>query len=205
MSQEEEVTQWAIRLADGDQEAAGKLWNEYFLKLTRLAKRKMDGMPLRDADEEDIALSAMNSFCNGMAARKFDGIRNRTDLWKLLVTITARKATAKRRKDFAQKRGGGGVRGESIFMQGNGENDWGIGDMLGKEPVPELALGVQENCRLLLDKLEDDVLRKIALRTLEGFRPDEIASELNCARRTVERKLERIREIWADEMREREE
>jgi DNA-directed RNA polymerase specialized sigma24 family protein len=138
----------------------------------------------------------MNSFYQGLAQHKFDHLHNRDDLWKLLVTITARKATAKRRAHFAQKRGGGQVRGESVFGSQDDEQR-GLAHVLGTEPTPELAVSVAENCRQLLDQLQDETLRQIALWTLEGYRTEEIAAKLGCVRRTVERKLERIREIWS--------
>lgn len=199
MPQQEEVTKWVLHLAEGNSSAAELLWNEYFTKLVKLARRKLEGMPLREIDEEDVALSAMHSFCTGLAKHKFDALENRTDLWKLLVTITARKANARRRKHYAQKRGGGAVRGESVFIQSDGEpmGD-GIGNVLGREPTPELATEVAESCQQLLDRLNDETLRQIALMTLEGYRTPEIAAKLECARRTVERKLERIREIWSE-------
>ncbi len=200
----EEVSNWVLHLAHGDENAAHEIWNEYFGKLVKLARRKLDGMPLRDIDEEDVALSAMNSFYAGMVKKQFDNLKNREDLWKLLVTITARKATAKRRRHYAQKRGGGGIRGESVFGQESGLARDGIGNVLGNEPSPELALGVAENCQALLDKLGDEMLRQIALMTLEGFHTTEIAVKLGCVRRTVERKLERIREIWSGDAAETE-
>ena len=193
----ETVTQWLADLAEGDDDAAQKIWNGYFGKLVSLARRKLGGVPSRDADEEDVALSAMNSFYRGMVQHKFDDVHNRNDLWKLLVTITARKATARRREFFAQKRGGGQVRGESIFgHQGTGRD--GLAGVLGMEPTPELAASVAENCRQMLEQLQDETLRRIALWTLEGYRTEEIAEKLGCVRRTVERKLERIREIWGE-------
>ncbi|MDR2440048.1 MAG: hypothetical protein LBE12_11870 [Planctomycetaceae bacterium] len=195
----EQVSNWVLHLADGNEEAANKIWNEYFGRLVRLARRKLDGMPLRDVDEEDVALSAMNSFYHGMTLQKFGNIKNREDLWKLLVTITARKATAKLRRHYARKRGGGGIRGESVFGQKEELNRDGIGNVLGTEPTPELALAVAENCQILLDKLGDETLRQIALMTLEGHRTEEIAVKLGCVRRTIERKIERIREIWSEE------
>jgi DNA-directed RNA polymerase specialized sigma24 family protein len=194
----EEVSSWVLHLALGDEETAQKIWNEYFGKLVRLARRKLDGMPMRDVDDEDVALSAMNSFYHGMTQQKFGNVKNREDLWKLLVTITARKATAKLRRHYAQKRGGGVVRGESVFGQPDALQHDGIGNVLGTEPTPELAVGVAENCQILLDQLGDEILRQIALMTLEGYRTEEIAVKLGCVRRTVERKLERIREIWTD-------
>ena len=194
----EEVSSWVLHLAEGDEETSRRIWNEYFGKLVRLARRKLDGMPMRDVDEEDVALSAMNSFYQGMTQKKFDHLKSRDDLWKLLVTITARKATAKLRRHYAQKRGGGGIRGESVFQREGDLRSDGIGSVLGTEPTPEFALGVAENCQLLLDKLGDEMLRQIALLTLEGYRTEEIAVKLGCVRRTIERKLERIRELWAE-------
>lgn len=195
----EQVSSWVLHLADGNEEIASKIWDEFFGKLVRLARRKLDGMPLRDVDEEDVALSAMNSFYHGMTQQKFGNIKNREDLWKLLVTITARKATAKLRRHYARKRGGGSIRGESVFGQTDEMNRNGIGNVLGTEPTPELALAVVENCQILLDKLGDETLQQIALMTLEGHRTEEIAVKLGCVRRTVERKIERIREIWSEE------
>ncbi|MDR0335812.1 MAG: hypothetical protein LBI18_01850 [Planctomycetaceae bacterium] len=196
----EQVSSWILHLADGNEEVASKIWDEYFGKLVRLARRKLDGMPLRDVDEEDVALSAMNSFYHGMIQQKFGNIKNREDLWKLLVTITARKATAKLRRHYARKRGGGGIRGESVFGRADETNRNGIGNVLGAEPTPELALAVVENCQILLDKLGDETLKQIALMTLEGHRTEEIAVKLGCVRRTVERKIERIRQIWSEDI-----
>ncbi|NUQ64265.1 MAG: RNA polymerase subunit sigma-70 [Pirellulales bacterium] len=192
------VTQWLHQLGQGDEQAAQRIWEMYFTRLVQVAKRKLEGMPLRSFDEEDVAISAMHSFCRGMQAGRFGRLEGSDDLWKLLVTITARKACAQRRRDFARKRGGGRVRGESIFI-GTGdanEEDGGIAEILGNEPTPEVANLVVENCRRLLDCL-DEKSRQIALWTLEGYTPVEIADKLDCARRTVDRKLERIRSEWS--------
>ena len=193
----ESISEWLLNLAEGEAEAVEKIWNDYFGKLVKLARRKLDGLPNRDFDEEDIALSAMHSFYQGIATRKFENLRSREDLWKLLVTLTARKVTAKRRSHYAQKRGAGRTRGESIFARYD-DDQIGIADVLGKEPSPELAVSLAENCRILLEKLPNETLRQIALWTLEGYRTEEIAEKLGCVRRTVERKLERIREIWGE-------
>lgn len=194
----EEVTQWLKQLGDGESDVCRLFWEEYFGKLTRLARRKLGDFPRRDLDEEDIALSAMNSFFQGMREKKFDSLHDRSDLWKLLVTITARKTTAKKRHRYAKKRGEGRIRGESIFVKaGSDEQDFGIGEILGNEPTPQLAVSLAENCRILLEKLDDETLRQIAIMKLEGNSTEEIASELGCVRRTVERKLQRIRNIWS--------
>jgi len=199
----EEVTHWMVRLRNGDQQAAQVLWEEYFTKLVSYARRNLDGMPCRTADEEDVALSAMYSFCQGMTQHRFDQVKDREDLWKLLLTITARKACAHRRRHFADKRGGGRVRGESAFL-GAGpdqetDQEMGIAAVLGDDPTPELAAMVAEDCRRLLDRLGDETLRQVALWTLEGHNTQEIADKLGCVRVTVQRKLNLIRQRWSQD------
>jgi len=196
------VTQWLANLSDGDESAAQAIWERYFDKLVRYARRKLGDMPRRAADEEDIALSAMKSFYQGMAEGRFPKVDDREDLWKLLVTITARKACAQWRREHAQKRGSGDVRGESVFAKHGDEAapGAGIGQVLGSEPTPELAAMVAENCEQLLAALEDETLRRIAQYKLEGWTTREIAESLGCVRETVERKLKRIRMTWSDEI-----
>ena len=202
MTLDRDMTCWIQRLGDGDPQAAEHLWEAYFGKLVQLARRKLEGVTLRAADEEDIALSAMYSFYRGMKEKKFSWVADRNDLWKLLVTITARKACGQMRGHFTQKRGGGQVQGESFFTHGKSDgSDFrdGIAAVLGREPTPEIAVSVAETCQAMLDRLDDERLREIAVMTLEGNSTTDIAEKLGCVRRTVERKLERIREIWAKE------
>ena len=47
--------------------------------------------------------------------------------------------------------------------------------------------------------LEDETLRQIAQRKLEGYESAEIAAVLGVSSRTVDRKLRLIREIWSEE------
>ncbi len=198
MVESEEVGDLLPRIAEGNDEAVEALWNRYFESLVRVAGRKLEGMAQRAVSDEDVALSALMSFVDGIRRHKFDGLRNQNELWKLLVTITARKATGYRRKAFAEKRGGGRVRGESVFVgtKPEAEREAGIGQVIGTCPTPEMANMVVENCREMLGLLEPKS-RQIALWTLEGYAPAEIAERLDCARRTVERKLERIRRTWS--------
>lgn len=203
MSSGDDVTRWIVRLTDGDETAAQVIWERYFDKLVRLARRKLDRMPRRVADEEDVALSAMHSFYRGAVAGRFPRLADRNDLWKLLVTITARKAMAEAKRHHAQKRGAGGVRGESVFVRpedlsqdGDSGQPRGIAQILGEEPTPEFACQVAETCRQLLDRLESEDLKTVALYRMEGYSNEEIARAMDCVVRTVERKLARIRERW---------
>jgi hypothetical protein len=71
MQSEEPITAWVHQLQAGDAVAAQKLWEGYFGRLVRLARGKLQGTPRRAADEEDVALSAFDSFCRGLSRAAF--------------------------------------------------------------------------------------------------------------------------------------
>src|SRR4051794_35421101 len=99
------VTRWVGPLAQGDEQAAQRLWDEYFARLVALARSRLRGAARRVADEEDIALSAFNSFCRGAERGRFPRLNDRDDLWQMLVVITVRKAIDLTRRENRQSRG----------------------------------------------------------------------------------------------------
>ena len=58
-------------------------------------------------------MSAFHSLCDRVGRGQFPQLADRDDLWRLLVTITARKVISAVRHQTRQKRGGGRVVGES--------------------------------------------------------------------------------------------
>jgi len=68
--------------------------------------------------------------------------------------------------------------------------------VVGREPSPEFAAQVAEECNRMLDLLGDDTLRWIARWKMEGDTHAEVAVKLGCLERTVERKLRTIRDRW---------
>ncbi len=201
MSSEPRVSLWLDQLKAGDHDAAQKLWEVYYHRLVGLARAKLQGARRRAADEEDVALSAFDSFCRGAEQDKFPQLNDRDNLWRLLVTLTVRKAHHLLRDQQAHKRGGGAVLGESALLGGADSADGaGLEQVLGREPTPAFAAEVADECQRLLDRLDDDVLRTVALRKMEGDTNDEIAAWLGCAPSTVERRLRLIRRIWKSEI-----
>ncbi len=197
---DDEIASWIRELAQGDERAIQQIWNQYFERLVRLARRKLLDGSRRMADEEDVALSAFNSFCEGAAAGRYPQLNDESDLWRLLVTITARKAARQLRSAGRQKRGLGKIRGESVFVDPNNDDrQQGIAAVLGDSPTPEMAALAAEECQRLLALLSDDSLRHVAQLKLEGYSNEEIAERLHCAPRTIERKLNKIREDWQGE------
>jgi DNA-directed RNA polymerase specialized sigma24 family protein len=195
----ESVSQWLRLLQSGDPAAAQPLWERYFHRLAGLARTKLEGRPRLGADEEDVALSAFASFCRGAEAGRFPQLADRDDLWRLLFTLTERKAQNLVRDERRQKRGGGAVLGESALVRAGDSSPAGLEQVSGREPTPEFAAEVAEECRHLLDRLDDAELRAIAVWKMEGDSTPQIAARLGCALSTVERRLRLIRQIWESE------
>ena len=165
-----------------------------FSRLVQLAGHKLRGRPLRAADQEDVALSAVHSVFRGIEAGRYPSLGDRDDLWRLLMVTTAHKALHLVRNEGREKRGGK----RTVFTQDDvleGE-EAAIEQILSREPTPEFAAEVAEECQRLLEDLPDDDLRRVAVCKMDGLSNDEIAAELQCATRTVERKLHLIRNIW---------
>jgi DNA-directed RNA polymerase specialized sigma24 family protein len=190
------VTHWLHRLGDGDADAAQPLWERYFDRLVRLAARKLGGASRRAADEEDVALSAFDSFCRGAARGRFPRLRDRASLWGLLVLITARKAVNLSRHEGRKKRDDGRV---VLAEAGNSSSADPIDRVVGREPTPEFAARVAEEYCRLLDRLPDDEHRRIAVWKMEGYTNPEIAAKIGRSEPTVERRLNRIRRVWERE------
>lgn len=193
------VTAWIGALKTGDPKAAQPLWERYFDRLVGLARARLKAMPQRAVDDEDVALSAFDSFCRGAQNGRFPQLQDRNNLWPLLVLITTRKVADLVQHQRTKKRGGGKVKGESALLAPLGSGA-GIEQIPGKEPTPEFAVQVAEEFQRLLDLLGEERLQRIAVLKMEGYTDKELAARLDCAVRTVERKLERIRGIWKKEI-----
>jgi len=192
------VTRWLGELRAGGQEAAQPLWDRYFERLVILARARLRALhaATADADEEDAALSAFDSFCAGAARGRFPQLADRDDLWRLLVTITVRKVLDQAARQRRQKRGGGRVRNEADLGGQGGSPAMALEQFVGAEPTPEFAAFVAEEYRNRIAALPDDTLRQVANWKLEGYTNDEIAARLGCALRTVANKLKLIRLKW---------
>jgi RNA polymerase sigma factor (sigma-70 family) len=201
MPASDSVSGWIGRLKDDDSVVFQRLWERYFHKLVSLARKKLQSLPRRVADEEDVALEAFHSFCRGARDGRFPKLVDRNDLWQLLVMLTARKAANLQRHHLRQKRGGGNIRGDSALFGSDGTGEGQVfAQLIDREPTPEFAAEAVQEFQRLLDNLGDDKLRSIALWKMEGYTHEEIAAKLSCATVTVERRLRLIRSIWRKEM-----
>ena len=185
-----DVTRWLQQLKAGDREAARALWERYFRRLVTLARDRLRALPRAAADEEDLALSAFDSFCRNAEEGRFPRLDDRDDLWQLLVLIANRKAC-----DLAE-------------YEGRERRDWRRTMPLDEEgaepfsadPDPAVAAEVAEESGRLLSLLPDEQIRAIAVRKLEGYSNEEIAGLVGCSLATVERRLALIRKFWENEL-----
>jgi len=201
----EEFAELLDAVRDGDEQATTLLWERYFQPLVRLAGTRLPKNLRRTGDEEDIALSALHSFIAGVRRDQFPDLAGPDNLWGLLITLTSRKVNAHRRKQTRQKRGGGNVRGESVFLDAAGESGpAGLEQMraVGNQDDmmrPDMRAELAEACEKLLDSLPDQQLREIAVLRMDGYLVDEIATRLELSKRAVERRLQLIRKTWSEQ------
>jgi DNA-directed RNA polymerase specialized sigma24 family protein len=184
MTSDGSVSDWIDQLKTGDKDAAAQhLWDRYFTRLAKEARRRLKPMPGGEADEEDLALSAFDSFFRAVDSGRFPELADRNQLWALLVGFLRRKAC-----DYWRRLN----RGEGPGLE--------LREVMDRGPTPELAASMADDCRRLLEALGEGSLRQIALLKLENCTDKEIAERLDCGLRTVERKMERIRRIWEKEV-----
>ena len=198
---DQSVTQWIEALKHGRQKdqrvAANDLWSRYVARLIRVAQIQLRSGSRRVADEEDVVVTAFESFLRGVEQGRFHHLKDRNDLWQILVMLTERKAVDQRRAYSAKKRGNAQVRGESVFAEGEAHaSHQAFAGFVDLNPSPEFAAQATEELARLLAILENDELRRIAVLKMEGYTNQEIANQLTKSISSIERKLALIREIW---------
>jgi RNA polymerase sigma factor (sigma-70 family) len=183
------LTWFFQRLRQGDRDAAAKLWEHFCPRMLGLARKILDRR-LSVLDAEDAAQSAFASFWQRAERGDFSDSLDRNELWRILATITARKARWHMTRELADKRGGGRVQKESE-LEGT-MNGFRLDQALAKLPAPEFDLACEE----LMEELKSEELQTIALYRLMGYTNQEIAQMLSCSERKIERKLRLIRLAW---------
>jgi DNA-directed RNA polymerase specialized sigma24 family protein len=191
------VTQFFVKLRQGDPTAADELWRRFFPRLVGLARKTLSGRPVAVADAEDAVQSALFSFWQRARRGDFGDDLGRDNLWNLLGVITVRKALKHQERERALKRGGGKVFHETALSRGAGAGGtpFRLDDTLSSVPAVEFDLRCEELLLML-----DEELRRFALLKLLGHATPEIAAQLDCTERKVQRKLNLVRMRWEREL-----
>lgn len=183
----------SIAQAD-EEEAARQLWNRYF---HQLAERGRAQTTHRSEDlQEDLAAEALSELLMGLRAGRFPMLVDRDGLWRMLVTVMARRSIDTLRKSRRVKRGSGLVAVETDLAGIDRETDGALNQAVSRDPTPEDLAALREELHRCFDRLDSEELRRTARLKLDGHTHPEIAKRLGVDLRTVERRVARIRELW---------
>lgn len=179
------ISIWLHEFQAGSRNPIRHLLQRYLPRLVGLAISRLRDEPQLLGYAEDIASGVFHQFCLGIERGRFDAVADRKSLWQLLAVMTVRrtidlKRKARREEQFA---------GETASIVSS------------REPTPDIKAEAHDDVRQLLESLNDADLKQIALLKMSGCENEEIAAQLGCGLRTVERRLERIRQHWRTELR----
>ncbi|OYP29976.1 ECF-type sigma factor [Rhodopirellula sp. MGV] len=189
MTDNNQVTNWIEQVKQGDSHAEIQIWQHYFDRLVRTVRNHLCGQNRAISDEEDIVASVFESFYQAAEAGRFPDLTDRDELWRLLLKMSSRKVIDKRRRDQRQRRGDG-IQPQSLV----GPDGEMVLEVVGDNPTPEMVAMMAETMGQLFEMLGAGQLKEIAVAKLEGHSNAEIATQLDCSERTVERRLHLIRE-----------
>ena len=179
------------RIDAGDREAIGRILAPLWPRLVRLADRLLWGKSRGDTDAEAAAQSAVRTYLRRADEGQFPNVAGSEDLFRLLATITCRKALKqiRRQRRAVETNSPGRVGGSDASSQN----------------IEDLVAGTAEEqfdqiCREWFELLPERSLRSVALMTLHGYTQEEIGEAHGFTTRNVRHKLSRIRKIWSAEL-----
>jgi DNA-directed RNA polymerase specialized sigma24 family protein len=186
---------WLEKVQAGDDRAQQAIWERYFPELLEVARRRLPTSPGAVDDEEDVALSALESFFQAAQRGRFPDLRDRESLWRLLSEMTRRKVIDRIRRHLALRQGAGQLHGGSAIMADTS----GVQPRLADAglPPPDVELILREQIHQFLGALreKDPRLEELALAKMEGHTNEELAGRFGRSLPTIERWLQRIRKI----------
>lgn len=174
--------QWLAALAGGDPTIEAEFWQTYAGPLHRVADRQLSQQLKRRVDPEDVVQSACRTFFRRVRQGEF-AIRDRSDLWRLLLTITLNKARL-------QARYHGRIRRGANREQSLADDPTSSG---GSFEAALEQIDFSDFLESILRHLSDEQ-QEIFRRTLDGQTQNEIAEAVGCSERTVRRMQVAIRE-----------
>lgn len=184
MSTAGSVSQWIAQAKTGDELALAKLHQRYWPVLVGLARQRLHGSPI-PSDEEDIAQQAFVGFYQAVKKGRVPKLTNRHQFLALLTHIISCKACNQIRHELTARKGDGRVHQGSAIIRLAEDSAWSpLQEAILKDCYQRYVGGIPEN------------LRRFAELFLQGHARREIADQMGCTDRTVDRKLAIVRDYW---------
>ena len=189
MADSSSLTAMIHQLKAGNTDAANELWRKCYPRLVQHARKHLEGVPRRMADEEDVVISAIKSFCKAIELNRFPDLEDSDDLWRLLFVMTSRKSINLRRYEARRK-----ALAESDLNSPDQEQPV-LQNIPGELSEEDFTRRISEELDHKLHLLSPE-LQEIAIAKLEGYKNHELSTKLDVRLRTIERNLSVIREVW---------
>jgi DNA-directed RNA polymerase specialized sigma24 family protein len=196
MTDPSSISEWILHFrTSGDEVAALRLWDRIHPRVRELARRWIARMGIPVAfDEDDVTISVFATLCDRLRSGQLPNLNDRDGLWRLLVLMTARKANDHAKNSRAQKRSNG-QNNPDVALQA-------ISELRDTQLEPSIEVMMEDQCQSMLKALGDPALETVVLLKLEGYSNVEIAEKMNYSRRTIQRMLELVKDIWGQYDRE---
>jgi RNA polymerase sigma factor (sigma-70 family) len=176
-----------LRLRQGDDAAAAKLFHRFASRLVALAHTRLDKRIRQVVGAEDVVQSVFKSFFRRAADDQLE-LKDWESLWGLLVVITIRKCGKRARHFFGPRRD---LRKEvsAALPTDQSDTDW---EFMARGPEPADALVLVDLLEQIKAELSEREQRILELR-LEGYTVPEISEQVGRTEYTVSGALRRIR------------
>lgn len=189
-------------LRAGNEDAVRAFLDRYRGPLEEYARQKLRrlGASRAVADEQDVAQEALLAVIDGIRKQKFDRLRDRDDLIRLLRSVTRRAALKVKRYQEARIRARRRVEveaepeGAAVGLRWTCRTEEALARVAGRERGPEEVAAIREEFLAMLAVLADDLDRHLLLLMLEGYTQAEIAERFDCCKRTITLRYQRVRE-----------
>ena len=176
------------RWRDGDEQAAGILFDRYVNQLVGLARNRLSNQMKRRVEPEDVVHSAYRSFFRKAGDQRYQ-LEKSGDLWRLLAAITISKLRGQVEFHTAQKR--------AVYSEESMESDRSTfrvrPEAIMREPSPSDAALIVEELDRIMRELEP-IQREIMELALQNNSVEEISASVKRSGRTVRRTIQTIRE-----------
>ena len=146
-------------------EAVRELWEHFFADMMIYARKRLRAMnaPLGPADEEDAAARAFMKVCRGIERGQLK-LASRVDFTRVLRSATSREVLT--------------ILGKARTTAGRSDDANVLGEVADPALPSDLLLLAFDACQRLLDLLETDELRHVAIWKLVGHTNESIAAKL---------------------------